>query len=62
LFKPFTSTKKQGLGIGLYQCRKIVESHGGRIEVNSLEGGGSVFTVRFPGGTEMRPASIVDCA
>jgi putative PEP-CTERM system histidine kinase len=62
LFKPFTSTKKQGLGIGLYQCRKIVESHGGRIEVNSLEGGGSVFTVRFPGGTEMRPASIVDSA
>ena len=60
LFKPFTSTKKQGLGIGLYQCRKIVESHGGRIEVNSLEGGGSAFTVWFPGGTEMRPASFVD--
>ena len=62
LFKPFTSTKKQGLGIGLYQCRKIVESHGGRIEVNSLEGSGSVFTVWFPGVTEMKPASIVDSA
>jgi putative PEP-CTERM system histidine kinase len=60
LFKPFTSTKKQGLGIGLYQCRKIVESHGGRIEVNSLEGSGSVFTVWFPGGKEMRPASVAD--
>jgi signal transduction histidine kinase len=62
LFKPFTSTKKQGLGIGLYQCRKIVESHGGRIEVNSLEGSGSVFTVWFPCGTEMKTASIVDSA
>jgi len=56
LFKPFTTSKKQGLGIGLYQCRKIVESHGGRIEVSSQEGSGSVFTVWLPGETEMRPA------
>lgn len=62
LFKPFQSTKKQGLGIGLYQCRKIVESHGGRIEVSSLEGSGSVFTVWFPGGAVMSPASFVDSA
>ncbi|WP_191965759.1 XrtA/PEP-CTERM system histidine kinase PrsK [Oryzomonas sagensis] len=60
LFKPFTTTKKQGLGIGLYQCRKIVENHGGRIEVSSLEGSGSVFTVWFPAGTEMRPGTCVD--
>jgi len=45
LFKPFRTTKKQGLGIGLYQCRQIVEAHNGRIEVSSLEGSGSVFTV-----------------
>jgi len=62
LFKPFTTSKKQGLGIGLYQCRKIVESHGGRIEVKSQEGSGSVFTVWFPGGTEMRPATIAESA
>ncbi|WP_205743261.1 XrtA/PEP-CTERM system histidine kinase PrsK [Geobacter sp. FeAm09] len=60
LFKPFKTTKKQGLGIGLYQCRKIVESHGGRIEVSSLEGSGSVFTVWFPAATEMRPEGRVD--
>lgn len=47
LFKPFRTTKRQGLGIGLYQCQQIVEAHGGRIEVNSVEGSGSVFTVWF---------------
>jgi len=45
LFIPFRSTKQQGLGIGLYQCRQIVEAHGGRIEVASVEGEGTVFTV-----------------
>jgi len=47
LFKPFRTTKKLGLGIGLYQCRQIVVAHGGRIEVSSVEGDGSVFTVWF---------------
>ncbi len=47
LFKPFKTTKKKGLGIGLYQCRQTVESLGGRIEVISEEGKGSVFTIRF---------------
>ena len=49
LFKPFRTTKKPGLGIGLYQCSQIMEAHGGRIEVTSLEGSGTVFTVWFAG-------------
>lgn len=49
LFKPFRTTKKLGLGIGLYQCRQIVSAHGGRIDVSSIEGSGSVFTVWFAG-------------
>ncbi len=48
LFRPFRTTKKKGLGIGLYQCRQIVEAHGGRIEVESVVGSGTVFTVCLP--------------
>ena len=48
LFQPFRSTKKRGMGIGLYQCKMIVEAHRGRIEVESEEGKGSVFKVILP--------------
>ncbi|SEA45491.1 putative PEP-CTERM system histidine kinase [Desulfuromusa kysingii] len=48
LFKPFETTKKHGFGIGLYQCKQIVESHGGTIEVHSLEGEGTTFTLLLP--------------
>jgi len=48
LFKPFRTTKEKGLGIGLYQCRQIVDAHDGRIEVSSVAGKGSVFTVYLP--------------
>lgn len=48
LFKPFRTTKEKGLGIGLYQCKQIVEAHGGRIDVRSELGKGSVFTVNLP--------------
>jgi len=59
LFKPFRTTKSKGLGIGLYQCRQIIEAHHGTIEVDSAEGTGSVFTVWFTGtsdnGAELSP-------
>ncbi|MCM0083394.1 PEP-CTERM system histidine kinase PrsK [Geomonas sp. Red32] len=48
LFTPFRSTKLKGLGIGMYQCRQIVAAHGGRLEVSSVEGVGTEFTVWLP--------------
>ncbi len=48
LFRPFRTAKGRGLGIGLYQCRKIVEAHQGRLEVDSVPGKGSRFIIRLP--------------
>ena len=48
LFQPFQSTKKRGLGIGLFLSRKIVEAQRGRIEVESEEGKGSSFRILLP--------------
>jgi signal transduction histidine kinase len=48
LFHPFQTTKSQGLGIGLFHSRTIVEAHHGRIEVESEEGQGSTFRVLLP--------------
>jgi putative PEP-CTERM system histidine kinase len=48
LFRPFQSTKKKGLGIGMFQSRMIVEAHGGSIRVESETGKGSTFRVSLP--------------
>lgn len=48
LFRPFKTTKKKGMGIGLFQSKMIVEAHQGRIEVESEEGKGSTFRVFLP--------------
>ena len=48
LFTPFQSTKKGGWGIGLYHAKGIVESHGGRMEVESKQGEGTTFRVTLP--------------
>jgi putative PEP-CTERM system histidine kinase len=48
LFRPFQTTKKKGLGIGMFQSRMIVEAHGGNIRVESETGRGSTFRVSLP--------------
>lgn len=49
IFEPFFTTKKEkGTGLGLSVSYKIIESHNGRIEVESRVGEGTVFTVVLP--------------
>jgi signal transduction histidine kinase len=50
VFDPFFTTKgpDQGSGLGLMICHRIVSDHGGRIEVQSLEGRGATFRVVLP--------------
>lgn len=47
-FERLASPSVSGLGLGLFNSRKIIESHGGTIEVLSSPGCGSVFTVVLP--------------
>ena len=47
LFRPFQTTKKQGIGIGLFQCKAMVDAHGGQIDVTSRVGTGTTFRI-FP--------------
>jgi signal transduction histidine kinase len=48
LFRPFATTKKKGVGLGLYTCREVVVANGGSIAVESREGVGTTFTVVLP--------------
>ena len=48
MFDAFFSTKSGGSGLGLPTARKIIEAHGGRIDVQSAVGHGTKFTLEFP--------------
>jgi signal transduction histidine kinase len=48
LFRPFSTTKKTGIGLGLYTCREVIKASAGTIEVDSVEGAGTTFRVVLP--------------
>ena len=58
LFQPFVKGKKgtageRSNGLGLYICSRIIDAHGGKIEVETKEGQGTTFTVSLPCVSEM---------
>lgn len=55
LFDPFFTTKPSGMGLGLSIVRRIVESHGGVIDVGESAAGGARFEMSFP---RARPAPV----
>lgn len=48
IFEPYFTGKKTGMGIGLASTLSIVHAHHGRIDVQSEEGRGTLFTISFP--------------
>jgi putative PEP-CTERM system histidine kinase len=52
LFQPFASTKDNGFGVGAFEARSLIAAMGGRIEVDSREHEGSLFTVFLPLGEQ----------
>lgn len=48
LFDPFATGRKDGTGLGLAICRRIIDAHGGRIEVAADQGPGTTFRMQLP--------------
>ncbi len=48
IFEPFYTTRSNGTGLGLAVVQSVVHAHQGKIEVASVEGEGSCFTLRLP--------------
>src|SRR5208337_3651255 len=48
IFEPFFSTKQDGLGLGLPMTRRVMEEHGGKVELRSVVGEGSEVRLTLP--------------
>jgi putative PEP-CTERM system histidine kinase len=58
LFKPFSSTKEHGMGIGAFESREYIREIGGSLAVASTEGRGSTFSIRLPVHGELNATSL----
>jgi two-component system, LuxR family, sensor kinase FixL len=56
IFKPFVTTKRDGLGLGLAICRSILAAHGGHITAANNPERGATFVVSLPLAAEERAA------
>ena len=62
LFKPFSSTKEHGMGIGAFESREYIREIGGSLSVASTEGRGTCFSIRLPVHAEMSATSLARTA
>jgi signal transduction histidine kinase len=55
VFTPFFTTKSKGTGLGLSTVKRLVDAHGGRIEIECPASGGTVVTLHLPAGPTPQP-------
>ena len=48
IFQPFFSTKEEGTGLGLSIATRIIDDHGGRLDLESRENAGATFIITLP--------------
>src|SRR5207249_10913776 len=60
LFQPFRTTKEGGLGIGLFQCKRILEAHRGTIHIVSEVGRGTSVRIELPVASTAGPSTALN--
>lgn len=58
IFKPFFTTRKQGVGLGLNICKRIAEDHGGQLTAENSPAGGAIFELCLPCVTSVSEGNV----